>query len=161
MKDPLKKSLSMGAICAAIGAVTGALLVATATGSGYTWFLVAAPIAAFLTGTALWWLFLARRARYGTGLGVFTGALAGALAHYVCWYLVLLGAATCHGLTGGCTDSLGVAPMNVVQAVAAAGLYSLVSLLFFGWLTVPGGAIAGGFLARAQRRATGLPAEQT
>ncbi|HSK79379.1 MAG TPA: hypothetical protein VLQ45_23200 [Thermoanaerobaculia bacterium] len=43
--------------------------------------------------------------------------------------------------------------MNVVQAVAAAGLYSLASLLFFGWLTVPGGAIVGGFLARAQRRA--------
>ena len=161
MTQPFEKSLAVGLLCAAVGAITGTLVVAISTGSGHARFLVAAPAAAFLTGTALWWLFVARRARYSTSLGALTGAAAGAIAHYVCWYLVLVAAATCHALTGGCTDSLGEAPMNIVRAVAAAGLYSMVSLFLFGWLTVPAGAIIGGLLARAQRRASSLPPQQS
>jgi hypothetical protein len=41
--------------------------------------------------------------------------------------------------------------MNAVEAVAGAGVYSLASLLFVGWLTVPAGALVGGLLAHAQR----------
>lgn len=154
MKGSLKKSVPMGWLSATVGAIAATLPVATATGSGYAWFLVAAPVAAFLTGTALWWLLLARRGRTTIPLGVFAGATAGAVGHYVCWYVVLVAAAGCHALTGGCTGSLGEAPMNPVEALSGAGLDSLVSLFLFGWLTVPAGAILGGFLARAQRSAS-------
>jgi hypothetical protein len=149
----LRKSLSMGMLCALVGLVTGALVARTATGSGYGWFVVAAPLAAFATGTFLWWLLVARRTTPSTMAGVLTGALAGAVGHYVCWLFMILGATTCNALTGGCTDSLGGPPMSVLQAFPAAGVYSFFSLLFFGWLTIPGGAILGGFLARAQGRA--------
>ncbi len=157
MKNSLKKSLAVGLFAAAIGAITGVLVAASATGSGYEWFLGAAPIAAFLTGTALWWLIVARGGHFGTLRGVLTGALAGAVGHYVCWVLFLLGGWVCHALTGGCTSSLGEAPMNPLQSFAAAGLYTMFSLLFFGWLTVPAGAILGGLLTRAQRKGSTTP----
>lgn len=87
------------------------------------------------------------------GRGAIAGALAGAVAHYLCWYLLIAGWFTCHALTGGCTGSLGDPPLNPLTAIPAAALYSAFSLLFLGWLTVSAGAMIGGVLAAARRRA--------
>jgi len=157
MQSSLKSSLVMGAACAGVGALAGVLVVSIASGEGYDWFLVAAPLAGFLTGGISWLLLVAQRKKQSVLAGVFAGALAGAVSHYVCWYLMLAGAAACYALTGGCTGSLGDPPANFLQALAGAAVYSAFSLVFFGWLTVPAGGLLGALLAWLQRGSHAAP----
>jgi hypothetical protein len=149
---PVKSSLIMGVLCALVGTLTAVAIYWIGTGDGYQWFLVAAPAASFLTGAFLWWLLLARKGLYGTARGALTGAAAGAVAHWVCWMFILIGSNLCNALTGGCTGSLGDAPMGLLEAIPATLLFSGFSLLFFGWITVPAGALIGGLLARSQSK---------
>lgn len=151
MHGNTKQTLAMGSLCSVVGVLTALIVQHMATGSDYEWFLLAAPVSAFVTAMFFWWLIVVRKQQYGTMRGALAGAVSGAVAHYVCWYLILVGAAICHLVTGGCTGSLGEAPMNPIFALAGAGVYSGLSLLFFGWITVPAGALIGGILARAQR----------
>jgi hypothetical protein len=151
-QQALNSSLTMGVLCALIGTCTALAIHWIGTGNSYQWFLVAAPAAAFLTGAVLWWLLLARKGLYGTARGALTGAAAGALAHWVCWMFILIGSNVCFALTGGCTGTLGDAPMGLLEAVPATLLFSGFSLLFFGWFTIPAGALIGGLLARSRSK---------
>jgi hypothetical protein len=153
----LTGSTAMGALCAAVGALTAVLVLASATGAGYEWLLVAAPAAAFVCGATLWWLIMERRGRSGTARGVLTGAIAGAVAHYLCWLLLIWASSACHAITGGCTDSLGQAPMSPLHAIPAAAVYSGFSLVFYGWLTIPAGGLIGGLLATVRRSKRAVP----
>ncbi len=152
MQSSLKSSLFMGAACAGIGAIAGILVVNLASGEGYGWFLVAAPLAGFLTGGVSWRLLVAQRKKRSVLAGAFAGALAGAVSHYVCWYLVFAAAAACYALTGRCTGSLGDPPANLLQALVGAAVYSGISLFFFGWFTIPAGGLLGAWLAWLQGR---------
>jgi hypothetical protein len=154
----LSGSTTMGALCAAVGALTAVVVLASATGAGYEWLLLAAPAAAFVSGKALWWLLMERGGRSGTARGVLTGAIAGAIAHYFCWLLLILASSACHAITGGCTGTLGEAPMHPLQAIPAALVFSAVSLVLYGWLTVPAGGLIGGLLATVRRRSIRGPA---
>jgi hypothetical protein len=148
-----RHGLIMAGACAGIGLATTVSIVSTATGDGYAVFLLAAPIAAFATAALFWWWLLDRPSIHTKTRGAIAGALAGAVAHYVCWLLLMLGASACHAVLGACADSLGDVPMGPVDALWAAGLYSLFSLLLFGWLTVPAGAMAGALVAHARANA--------
>ncbi len=145
-----RHGLIMAGACAGIGLATAAWIVSTATGDGYAVFLLAAPIAAFATAALSWWWLLDRPAIHTKTRGAIAGALAGAVAHYACWLLLILGASACHAVTGACADSLGDGPMGPLDALWAAALYSLFSLLFLGWLTVPAGALAGALVAHSR-----------
>jgi hypothetical protein len=151
-KIPLSGTVAMGLLCASVGALAALLIVWVATGSGYESFFIAAPLAAFIAGALFWWLLVARKNHHGTARGVAAGALAGAIGHYICWYFFFLFAFACHAFTGGCTDSLGQPPVNPLLALGAASIYSGVSLLLCGWLTIPAGGLLGGLLAIARRR---------
>jgi len=152
MNETFRRSLSMGLLCAPVGVVAGVYVFATATGDGYGRFVLAAPVAAFFSGTAIWWLVMARKARSSVLTGVLAGALAAVVGHFFCWYLLFAAAWVCHAVSGGCTDSLGGPPMNPLEALPAAALYAALSLTFVGWFTIPTGALLGGLLAKAQRR---------
>ena len=156
MKPALAYSLLMGAVCAPAGIAVGWNIAVTATGSGYDSFWAYAAVAAFITASLLWWLVVERRTRFTKLRGALAGALAGLLAHWVCWYLVIGGAWLCNVTTGGCTGSLGDAPMNPLQAIPGAAVLSLWSLVFFGIVTVPFGALAGLALAVVRRRRAAL-----
>lgn len=147
-------SLVMGACCAVVGLLASIAIVLLATGTGYEVMLFTAPMAAFLTGSVFWWIFRARQGSYGVRGGAVTGAAAGIVAHFVCWYLTILGASVCFITTGGCTDSLGGAPVDPLFGLIGATILSVVSLLFAGWFTVPVGALIGGALAHLQGRAS-------
>jgi hypothetical protein len=140
----------MAGACAGIGLATAVLIVSTAAGDGYGVFLLAAPIAAFATAALFWWWLLDRPAIHSRTRGAIAGALAGAVAHYACWLLLLLGASACHAVTGACADSFGDGPIGPLDALWAAALYSLFSLLFYGWLTVPAGALVGALVAHSR-----------
>jgi hypothetical protein len=153
LKLRLSGTVAMGLLCAAVGAIAALLLAVIATGSGWEAFFVAAPLSAFATGAFFWWLLMARRNHLGTARGVIAGALAGAVSHLVCWYFFFVIAFACNVFTGGCRDSLDQPPVNPLLAVPAASIYSGVSLMLCGWLTVPAGGLLGGLLAIARRRA--------
>ena len=151
MSNKWKKSIVMGTLCAPIGVVIGLFIGLDAIGSGYEFFAVYAGAAAFLTPTLLWRLIVARTEAYTILRGALTGAISGVLSHFVTWYLFILSSNVCYWAFGGCKDSLGEGPMNPLEGLAGAAGLSFFSLLFFGWITVPIGAILGGLLARSQR----------
>ena len=111
----------------------------------------AGSVAAFLSGTFSWWLLVVRPNRLRFLPAVTAGALAAVFGHFLCWYLLLVGAFFWHLATGQ-GHSLGSAPVNPLQAVPAAGIYGAFSLFLLGWITIPTGALLGGVLAAVQRR---------
>ena len=58
----LGESAEMGLCCAVVGLAAGAAIAATALGHGYAWFMLAAPVAAYLAGSLLWRLLVVRAA---------------------------------------------------------------------------------------------------
>lgn len=146
--DPTKRrSAIMGAACAGVGLATGLLILYFSGGLDKATFLLAAPAAAFATGALLWWQMLERSGTRTIGRGALAGGLAGALAHYPCWLMLMFAAAACHAVFPGCMASVGGPPIDPLNALWAAGVYSLFSLYFVGWLTVPAGAVIGAVLA--------------
>lgn len=150
-RSPVRQSLLFGALCAAVGLVFGLVVSLGAQGAGYQWFFVPAVLAAFGSGALLWRVLPERFPRHRPLLGALAGALAGVVAHYVTWYLGYLGFNLCFWLTGGCTGSLGDPPANLLQALAGAAALSFFSLLVFGWLTAPIGAVLGWAFGRSGR----------
>jgi len=148
----LRETRLIGALCATVGVISAVTLMAWSSGSGYEMFLLAAPLSAYLTGALCWWWLLLRNERHGIGRAMLAGALAGLIAHYPCWLILMFGMRTCYLLGGTCTGSLNEAPMTFLEAIPMAGLYSGFSLLFLGWITVPGGAMVGWLAAKLQFR---------
>lgn len=143
----LVSSAVFGALCAPVGIGVGALVGYSATGSGWAWFFIPAGLAAFLTASASWWLIVERNARPTLLRGALAGAAAGVVAHYVCWYFLLLGnyafAAATGGRLGG--EAGAIDPLSATWAALA---YVFWSLLLFGWLTLPAGAALGAAYAK-------------
>lgn len=145
----------MGLLCAAVGALTGLWISITAIGDGYGVFIVAAPLAAFLSGCFFWWLLVLRRGRLHRVVpALAAGSLAAVFGHFLCWYLLLSGSFVWSRISGQAHPP-GWAPVNPLQAVPAAGLYAAISLVFYGWVTIPAGALIGLLLALVQRRRNG------
>jgi len=144
--------LLTGLLGGVIGGIIGYGIYRSAVGGGYEVLPVYAGIAAFVCSSGFWWLILDRPQKYTVRRGTVAGALAGALAHYLCWYLIILGMNACYWITRGCTSTLGEAPVDPFLGLAAAFTYSLFSLIFYGWLTIPTGAVTAGILAAAFRK---------
>lgn len=119
---------------------------------GYWMFLIAAPMAAFASGALSWWWLLQRAQVYTRKRAGLAGALAGAVAQYPCWLLLILGNYLYSVLAGGLGASLGDAAIGPVDAFCAAAAYSMFSLLFVGWVTVPVGALMGVLAANRRMR---------
>lgn len=147
-------ALGMALACGAAGLVVGLWVARQAVASDYALFPLYATLAAALAGGGLWWLLVARRSRYRLPRGAVVGGLAGIVAHPLCWYLAVLGQNACYWLWGGCRSSLNEPPVDPLNGLWAAVLLALGSLFFFGWLTVPLGALVGGLWAAWARPTT-------
>lgn len=124
----------------AAGFVCSLLILAVAPGD-WTYLIFAAPVAAFLVSVPLWLLvILSGKTTLWRGAAV--GALTGFLSHPPAWYFVTLLL-----WLSGTTSSAGDQILNPIEAVPGSIVFSVISLLLFGWLTVPVGAVAGGALA--------------
>ena len=144
----------MGVLCAPVGFGVGLYLWGIKT---YPEFLDAsfaftAPLAAFATAFGLWRLLFRLQKSRSVLWGVCTGGTAGIISHWVCWYLEFLTANACYWLTEGCVSSLGEPPANLIESLLGATVMSIVSLLWFGPLTISLGALFGGILASVQSR---------
>lgn len=152
---PYSNSLEMGLLCAAVGGVVGVWLALTAGGAGYFAFVTAAPVATLLSGTFWWWLLIVRTDCQHRFPAVMAGMLAAVSGHILCWYFLMLG--TFIWSAAGKLTTFGPV-MNPLQALPATVLYGALSLYFFGWITIPTGALLGGLLATVQARRRRTPA---
>ena len=122
------------------------LLVRMATGD-WRIMIYTATLAAFFSGAFFWWLLLARSNRVTLWRGLSAGLLTGLVAHPLAWYFAIL-----YFYVSGARNSLGEAIVNPLVGVWASLVFSLLSWLFFGWLTGPAGALVGGIVAYLQMR---------
>jgi hypothetical protein len=141
------KTWLVGFLSGLVGLLIGLYVSFVATGQDYELLPLFAFLAAFVTSSTLWWWIAARSETRRLARGAIAGALSGIIAHYVCWYLLILANNWCYWLTGGCLDSLGQPPIDLLNAIWGAAVLSLPSLFFFGWLTVSLGALIGGTVA--------------
>lgn len=140
------RPLTAGLVAGLIGAGLGLYIQSFASGEGYEFFALYAGLAAFATTFCVWWLVTVRWAKRGPWAGAAAGAFSAGAAHFVCWYLQIVSANACYLATGGCLSSLGEPPLGLLAGLAGALVLSLGSLLLFGWVTVPVGALTGALL---------------
>lgn len=85
-----------------------------------------------------------RRQQRSIPTGIFAGAVGVVLAHHLTWYFVLLLVNVQYWFF----DLDIVRPLDPVLGFFGVSAFTLFSLVFYGWLTLPFGLIAGGLLAR-------------
>jgi hypothetical protein len=122
------------------------------TAGDWAGFPIFAALAGALTAGFFWWFLLARRGRYHVRRGILAGMLAGFSGHWICWYLLIMTRNVCYWTTGGCLSTLGERPVDPLYGLWGAVVLSAASLLLFGWLTIPLGALLGGLAAAWLRR---------
>ena len=153
MRDHSRYALLMGALCALVGLGVGLSVWSSRPEPGFVAasFIVSAPLAAFVTAWSLWRVLGRLQKSRSLWWGGWTGGMAGILAHWVCWYLEFISMNVCYWLTGGCVSSLGDPPADLLYALVGAAVLSFPSLILFGGLTIPLGAVLGGLVAGIQR----------
>ncbi|NTV35928.1 MAG: hypothetical protein HGA53_03150 [Anaerolineaceae bacterium] len=155
MNYRIKSVLAAGIVFGVGGFILGGLayvMAQGAQGEGYDIFPYAAGIGGLLTAALLWWLLLARPRNYSVSRGLGAGMLTGLLAHYPFWYAIIVYANICLASGSSCSSSFGKQEVNLLQGILAAGQLCLPSWIFFGWVTVLGGAMLGSVLAYIQNR---------
>jgi len=145
----MKHSLLFGLLCSPVGIGFGIILRINDWGSeelttGYgLGFISSAGIAAFLAPCFIWYIMIERRERISVSRGITVGVLGAALAHFVCWYLFILSNYIEKLYLGKLTEYV----LGPLEGILAALTYSFVSLLLFGLIILPIGALIGGCYA--------------
>ena len=139
----MRKILPISLLAGLFGLIGGTFVWWGAIGDGYELFPAAAALAAFGATAFFWWLIVVRRNNYTVKAGLLAGGLSGLVSHWLCWYLLIIGANACYWLTGDCLSSLGDQPIDPLNGLWGALFFSLFSLLFVGWMTVPLGMVVG------------------
>ena len=144
----MKRSLLFGLMCSPVGIGVGIFLRnndwGVASGDGYgLGFISSAGIAAFMAPCFIWYIMIERRERISVSRGITVGVLGAALAHFVCWYLFILSGYIEKLYLGKSIENI----IDPLSGILTALTYSSFSLLFFGLLTLPIGALIGGCYA--------------
>jgi hypothetical protein len=112
--------------------------------------LAVAVLSGFLTSLVVWWAIVGRARKSGVGRGLITGIACGVLIHPVCWSLAVAGNSLIIWLGVSPRQPLWGQPFTVSHEVAGILAFSVWSLLFYGWVTVVAGALAGTVLGAWQ-----------
>ncbi len=138
-----------GLLCAPVGLAAGWFATLDLLGSDWSWFPASAGLASLLASSLLWYFFPGRKpgsvSRVGLMLTMASGAV---LAHYLAWYIQITGFYICWTGFNGCAGALGMDIINPFGALVAALGFTMMSLLYAGWLTIPLFATLGYFVAR-------------
>lgn len=148
-KSALYHPIIMGLLCSSVGVVVGLYLFNFMGANQYNdgWknhFYIFAGIAAFITSAFFWWLLIERKQSKSIAKATWTGFLSGLVAHYVCWYLLLLAANFSYWILGTGGSSLGEPPIDPLNALWMIIVYCFFSWVICGWITAPAGALIGG-----------------
>ncbi len=107
-------------------------------------------LSGFLTSLIVWWAIVARPRKSGVARGVFAGVHCGALVHPVSWTLVSATNSLIILFGKSPRRPLGEEPLTFSHELAGVVGFSVLTFLFYGWLTVAAGALAGGVLGKWQ-----------
>ncbi len=152
-----KRALRFGQLYSLVGLGVGLFITVTSAGD-YSGFFIFAAAGGFAAQFLCWRFIVERRGidparRYKTTRTVLTGAFGGLLSHYLCWYFYLVVANIQYWISGTGMGSLGEAPMDLFTGLGAMWLHTLFSWLFYGWVTVPLGALMGALYGRKLKNA--------
>ncbi len=114
------------------------------------WGPVLVGASGFLTALVMWWAIVGRARTAPIRRGLISGIASGVLIHPVCSCLVTAGNCLTVLLGVSSTDPLAEPLLTLGHEFSAVFNFSILSLLFFGWLTVVAGALTGGLLASWQ-----------
>jgi hypothetical protein len=117
--------------------------------------LAVAVLSGFLTSLVVWWAIVGRARKSGVGRGLISGIACGVLIHPVCWSLAVAGNSLMILLGVSPRQPLWGQPFTVSHEVVAILAFSVWSLIFYGWMTVVAGALAGGVLGTWQDEVEG------
>jgi hypothetical protein len=149
----MKNSVTMGLLCMPPGLAIGLYVAVNAQGKGYDLFPIFAGMAAFFTSFLFWWWLIEKRKETRKKFGILAGALSGFFAHFVTWYLYILAFYLDNTLSKIETSAVNPDLLGPLSGLWGAFVLSFWSLLFFGWLTIPYGAIIGGiFILKNQKK---------
>lgn len=147
----------MGAVCCPVGVLVGYILFRDAIGDGWDTFPCYSGTAAFLAPATVWWLLVEKKQLYSVLRGSVAGALGALTAHYLCWYLEIIYYNINYWLLGGPGSSLGEPPIDPLNGLWGALVFSLYSYLFVGWITIPVGSLIGGIYASVLKKKAASP----
>ena len=111
----------------------------------YRWLYVGAALSAGLIGPLMWWLLYRRDLAAPTGRGIAAGMIAALLCHPLVWASALLFS---QAFGDGNFLWLGKDQIHAYHPLALVGQFSLISLLYTGWITVIIGGVGGWFLEK-------------
>lgn len=144
---PFSYAATAGALLGAVQAGLFAL-----RGGGPLGFIIRIGLTAFLVGTVIWWLLVARRKPEEASLT--RGVMAGALSVVISTAMFPLAQIVSMVASGLRTETAG----NLMEAAgegALLGVAGLIVALLQGWMDLLGAMIAGGLLVHWHRRRSG------
>ncbi len=142
----IRRASFVGLIFGVPALFVGWIAVAGSEGSGWHILAPFAGLAAALCAALLWYFWILSRKNQKRWQGALAGGLVCLIAHPVAWYLLIL-----YNFFFGEGSSLGDDPIGPIDGLWGAFVFSFWSLLFYGWLTLPIGAICGALLIRRSR----------
>jgi hypothetical protein len=120
-------------------------------GAGWREFPAIAAAGSFLAGFVVWWQYVALPGRTGAGRGAVAGLATGLLAHPATWYLFICLNWALIRLNLRTGPIEGDEPLNPLNGLAGAVVFSVISLVLLGWLTIPVGGLTGALIGRVRR----------
>jgi hypothetical protein len=144
-KSKYREALLVGG-CFALGALpaSASIILWMKGKSSLQWMILTSVVAAFIAGTILWRKVFGqgRRPTFWRGAGV--GALVVVAAHLLAWYLLFLLL-----FFMGDPSSLRDEMVHPLRGLLGSLRVTAASLMLFGWITIPIGALIGGGLGYA------------
>ena len=141
-RKALSRAVTMGAVCMPCGLLVGLHVRVTSIGD-YTGFPYCSSLAALVAPAVAWQWLIEERERRSIPAGIFAGAVGVVLAHHLTWYFQLLVFNVQYWLLG----QSHVRPMDPLLGFFGVSVFTAISLVMYGWLTIPFGLIVGGLMA--------------
>lgn len=150
-----KEALLVGG-CFALGALpaSGLIVLWLKVNNSLLWLILTSVVSAFAAGALLWRKVFGRGRRPTLWRGAGVGFLIVIVAHPLAWYLLFLVL-----YFSGESVSVATRAVNPLNGLGASLTYSAMSLMVFGWVTVPLGGAIGGVLGYAAGKAPGSDGE--
>lgn len=145
-------SLYFGSACAIIGVVLLLAMDIEAMQNKSFLFALVAGVAGFIAGTFAWWFLIEKKNTFTIARCVCVGVISNVLAHYLCWYCLVIIANIYHVLLGEQVVFFGSPPVNLIEGLWLSATLSLFSLFYVGWITIPSGCLISCGLGFFRRR---------
>ncbi len=144
MSNPsLRRACLYGLSNAPVGIAIGLHVRWMAIGD-YSEFPYYAGVAAFVMPALVWFFFVERRKKITAVRAATVGVIGAILAHGFTWYLGFLVANVEYWILARQVGSLPIPPADpIFGSLLGAGIYGALSLVAYGWLTLPLGALIG------------------